>query len=296
MIGLTRERSLTSYSNHLVRPAQSKTSLSDVPLPVAMLLFTMLLPGELDFYIGTLRLSLQRIVLAAWLPRALSRLLGGKGSSIRGFDYLLIAAFTYYASTLLLKESLDKAIVTGGSMLLEALGGFLIARVYIQNQKQFLATIKLLFLLVMLLGLMAIPESLLLSRVVRNFAASLTGLPPWPPDESRLGLLRAMAVFDHPIHYGAFCAGVFGLVWFSEANLARRITRSALVAGAAFFSLSAAPLQGITFALGGALWERLTRHMPYRVWASIALITCLYAFAALLANRSPLKVFATSMV
>jgi len=37
---------------------------------------------------------------------------------------------------------------------LEAVGGFLIARAYIKNQAQFLATVKLLFILVMMLALM----------------------------------------------------------------------------------------------------------------------------------------------
>src|SRR5262245_22443335 len=108
MIGFTGDQPRT-HSNLLARPREARTSLSDVPVPVAMLLIAMLLPGEFDFNVGTLRLNCARIVLAIWLPIALTRFM-----SFRSFDYLFLAAFIYYASTLFIKEPFDKALATGG--------------------------------------------------------------------------------------------------------------------------------------------------------------------------------------
>lgn len=292
----TRVRPLDAYSPLLAGPRRAVARLVDVPLPVAILLLAIFFPGELDFMIGTLRLNCQRLVLMIWGPIAVVRLLQGREAKIRGFDLLLTGAFLYYALSALAKEPFDKAVVADGILLLETIGSYLIARVYIRNELQFRATVKLLFWIVVLLGVMAIPEAVSLNRWFRNLAGTLTGSPPWPPGETRMGLLRAMVVFDHPIHYGVFCASVFALVWFTERDNVKRVIRALLVVAATFFSLSSAPLLGICIVLAGALWESTTRRIPNRVWLTLTLIGSLYFLLALMTNRSPFRVFVTSFV
>lgn len=293
---VTRVRPLDAYSPLLAGPRRPVARLVDVPLPVAMLLLLMLVPGELDFTIGTLRLNCERLALLLLAPIAAVRFLQGKQVKPRGFDWLLLGAFCYYAFALLVKEQLDKSIAAAGILLLETVGTYLIARIYIRNEIQFQATVKLLFWIVLLMGILAIPESVSFNRWLRNAAAALSGAPMWPPGESRMGLMRAMVVFDHPIHYGIFCASVFALVWFCERRTLKRFICAALVAGAAFFSLSSAPLLGIGIVLAGAVWERTARRIPNRVWLSLTLIGSLYFLLALMTNRSPFRVFVTSFV
>jgi len=277
-------------------PWQPRARLANVPLAVALLLVTILLPREFDFTIAGLRLSCQRLVLIVWFPLALMRIVQGRGVKLRGFDLLFISAFTYYAIVVFAKEPLERAIVAGGIYFLEAVGGYLIARVYIRNEAQFLATVKLLFWMVFVAVTLAIPESLFGSHLARNIAAGLTGNAPPPLGESRLGLLRPYSVFDHPIHYGVFCVAVFSLIWFSEANLVRRLARAGLALLATIVSLSAGPIQGVILIMGGALWERLTRNIPSRAWATIVAGTILYLVVALLTKRSPFNILVSSFV
>jgi hypothetical protein len=296
MVGAIQARPLAAFSRPQSSFAQTRATLTHVPLPVALLLISVLLPGELDFYLGTIRLSCQRLVLIAFLPSAFMRMIAGKDASLRSFDVLFFCTFAYYVFATFVKEPADKAVVTGGILFLEGMGGYLIARAYIRDKVQFLSTVKLLFIIVLILAAMAIPESMFFQHFVKNLAARISGAPQWPPGESRLGLLRAMAVFDHPIHYGTFCASVFGLVWFTGAKLSNRLFRGGLVAAAAFFSLSAGPIQGIVFILMAALWERTTRQVPHRVWLTVILMSILYGFAALLTNRPPIKILITTFV
>jgi hypothetical protein len=274
----------------------SNASLTQLPLPVALLLLSMLLPGELDFHIGGLRLNCQRLVILAFLPVAIIRIFTRRGPALRTFDLLFIGAVTYYSFTYFLKVPLERALQSGGIMFLESIGGYMLARSYIRNAAQFFAVVKLLFLMVLVVGAFAIPETFLSSYFVRNGAAAMTGAAPLWPGETRLGFMRAMSVFDHPIHYGVFCTTVFGLAWFSEPDPVKRIWRALIIGGMACLSLSAGPLQGIVFVLAGALWEAVTRNIPNRVWLTVTIGSLLYLVMSLITKRSPLEILVTSLV
>jgi hypothetical protein len=273
---------------------QYRSILALVPLPVAILLLSFLLPGEFDFGVGTLRLNCRRLILIGYVPLALMQLVSQR--RLRSFDYLFVGAFVYYVLAVFIKEQFDKAAVTGGIIFLESAGSYLIARAYIKNEAQFAAMVKLLFALVVIMGFVAIPEALFGAHLTKNVAAEIAGSPSWPSTEWRYGLLRAMAMFDHPIHYGAFCAGVFGLAWYANDNVRERIIRATVIAMATFVSLSAGPLQGILVILAGACWERCTRHISRRVWWSIAFLVIGYFALFLIANRSPFMILLTNTV
>jgi len=279
-----------------VRRKLLRARLSDLPLPITLLLLALLLPPELDFYLGGLRLNCLRLILVLFLPPAIGRLLSSRGPKLRSFDFLLVGAFAYFALTFFLKQPLPMAIQSGGIVFLEGVGTYLITRAYIRNAYQFLAAVKLLFFMVLIAGAFAIPESILHSHFARDIAAAISGAPTISWGETRLGLLRAMSVFEHPIHYGVFCASVFGLVWFTQQDPARRIFLCSLIGGATFFSLSSAPLLGIGLILMGAVVERTTRNIPHRVWLMIALIALVYLLLSLVANRTPIEIIISTFV
>jgi hypothetical protein len=276
--------------------AMGRARLSWIPLPVAALLLAILLPPELDFAVGSVRLNCARVVLLVFLPVAVSRLLSGRLTKLRSYDYFFIGYLAWYALAVLLKEPLERAAQTGGIIFLEATSAYLLARAFVRDVRQFLSIVKTLFIAALVVGAFAIPESLLSSHIVRNTIGSLVGLPPITWVEVRAGLARAMSVFDHPIHYGAFCATVLALVWFVETNPVTRALRAALITIAAIFSFSAGPLQGIAVVFVGAIWEYTTRQLRNRVWLSIVAFATLYMLASLFTNRSPLKILVTTLV
>ncbi|HEY7552882.1 MAG TPA: hypothetical protein VH913_25580 [Hyphomicrobiaceae bacterium] len=289
-------RKLRKHSHRFAAPKALRARLSDIPLPVVALLLTIFLPPEFDFFFGPMRLNWQRVVLIICLPIAVSRLCSGRQLKLYSFDFLLVGAFAWYAFSIFIKEPFETALQSGGGIFLDAAGGYAIARAHIINARQFIATTKLLFILVLIAGALAIPESLFHEHFARNIVAALTGKPPITWIDTRLGLTRAMAVFDHPILLGAYSAAVFALLWFTEPHLLKRLFCCSLIAIAAFFALSSAPLLGLILILTGAVWERFTRQIPGRAWLTIAGIASLYLIASLFSNRSPLKVLATSLV
>lgn len=274
----------------------SRARITHLPLPVALLLLAMLLPSELDFKIGSARLSCLRVVLLVFLPVVMARVVTGRGPALRNFDLLFVGAFVWYALAIFWKEPFEKAVQSGGIVFIEAIGGYCLARFYIRNAYQVLAVVKLLFVMVLITGVLAMAESLLSVPIAHQIASSISGAPAMPRGETRLGLLRAMSVFDHPILYGAFCAGVFGLVWYTEPDPLKRLFRALLVMTAAFFCLSAAPLHGIALVLAGAIWERATSRVPARVWITVGCFALLYLFLLIAANRPPLVVLTTNFV
>lgn len=273
----------------------SAARLSDVPLPVAALLVTMLVPRELEFNIG-IALSLQRLVLLAVMPIALALLLSSRAVKLKVFDVLIVSAFAYYWFALFYKNPPGIAFQSGSSAFLEAVGGYVIARVYIRDDVRFLATAKLVFLLALAAGCAAMIESIFHVHWIKDLAVAITGVAPTQVTASRLGLMRAATTFDHPIHYGTFCASVFALAWFLERKASLRARRAAFLGLATFFSLTSAALLGVLLVLAGAVWERVTRGVPRRVWLTIAVSAVLYLLVSLIASRSPERILSTSFV
>ena len=275
--------------------ARARVRLSDVPVPVALLLLTMMVPRELEFQLGV-ALTPQRLVLLFFLPLAFLRLVTSRTVRLRSFDLLFIGAFAYFWLALFPKETLDKALQSGSSLFIEAVGGYLIARVYVRSSSQFRATVQLLFLLALMVGAAAAIESIFHTHWLKDLARSISGAPPTWVQETRMGLMRAAVTFDHPIHYGAFCAGVFALVWFVQRDVTARLACAALVSIAVFFSLSSAPLIAMCLVLAGAFWERATRSIPHRAWLTVGSIATVYSLMALLTDRSPARILSTSLV
>lgn len=275
-------------------PAADAVRLSDVPLPVLLLLVTMLVPRELEVNVG-IALTAQRLVLLVYLPIAMASLFSSRTVRLRSFDVLIVAAFAYFWLTLFTKEVLEKAIQSGSSQFLEAVGGYVIARVYIRTPTQFLAVVKLLFVLAMAAGAAAAVESIGHIHWLKNLAIALSGAGSISTDEVRLGFMRAAASFDHPIHYGTFCTAVMALCWYVERRSGVRVIKSIGLSLAAFFSLSSAAIVGCCLVLAGALLERATRSIPHRVWALIAGATGIYAVLLLVAKRSPASIIGTAL-
>ena len=268
-----RAQVAAGHPPRLLARASARVRLSDVPIPVALLLLTMMVPRELEFQLGV-ALTLQRLVLLFFLPLAFLRLFTSRTVTLRSFDLLLIGAFAYFWLALFPKETLDKALQSGSSQFIEGVGGYLIARGYVRTSTQFRATVKLLLLLVLVAGAAAAVESIFHKH----------WLKPTMTNDMRMGLVRAAVTFDHPIHYGVFCLGVFALIWFVERDVTARIARAALASIALFFSLSSAPITVTCLVLAGAFWERITRSIPHRVWVTNGALAVVYLSISLFAN------------
>lgn len=251
-----------------------------------------ILPTELSVNLFGLALIPVRVVLLAFFVPALAQLSRERDFRPQMFDYLLIFAIFWLLLSLCINSGFEKGIKYGGSLALEALGGYLLARAYVRNYTQFAQAVSFYFLFVLVAAAVAIPEAFLKIKVVHAWASALTGNPDVAvtSEAGRLGLERATSTFDHPILYGVFCATSMGFVWFLNYNNSTRWVRAAVIAFATFCSVSSAPLLAYAMAMGFVGWERWTRQINNRAAITITAAAACFLILQMFSNRSAVEV------
>jgi hypothetical protein len=277
--------------------------LKRVPLPIVLLIASLLCPTELSVYVAGLRLPPHRIALIILFPIAVYRMVMRPDIRIRSFDLAMVAynvatlaAYSYHGIQFIGPDlTPSNGTVYGGSVALEGLVGYLVARAWIRDIEQFRVVLRLLLAAVVVAGLIALPETLLGQNFAHDIMQGLTGYAHPRGIELRLGLTRAYGTFDHPILLGSFCASVLALSWYSVRPGAPRWGRAAIVVAATFTALSSAPL--LVCAVQGALigWDRLTRGIAKRATISVVALVVLYVAASMAMTRSPAAFIATGM-
>jgi hypothetical protein len=259
------------------------------PLPVTLAIFSFISPTEFSLEISDLRLSLHRVVFLVFIPFAVWRLLTRPDCRLQAYDIPFFGlaiwqtfAFSYHDGS--------SGFVFGGSWALESLGGYIIARAYIRDLETLQAAVRVVFCSIVVAGLLAMLDTLTGSYFIHEKLRQLLGGGPVPQVEFRKGIVRAGSTFDHPIHYGTYCASMFALVWMSEPEKTRRYIRAVVIAVAAMLSMSSAPLLSLGMQGGLMVWNKATASMTLRTPITLAIIAGLYVGAALVANRAPLQI------
>lgn len=264
------------------------------PTPIVFLIFCFLCPTEFSLFLGDIRLPPHRIALLLLVPFAVVQFLTRPDIRIRTFDWLFIAfggwlvmAYTYHGHG-------ASGFVYGGSLGLETSVSYLIARAWVRDVKTLQATLKVALVAISVAALIALPETLFGQIFTHDLLAKLTGYVHPTGVRTRLGFTRAFGTFDHPIHYGTFCAALLAMFWYSERQISSRIKRTTLVTGATFLGLSSAPILCLLVQGSLIFWERITRGIASRMWLTFAALACAYVAIDLLSNRSPAAIFATT--
>jgi hypothetical protein len=263
--------------------------LKDVPLPVLCLIIGIIAPFELSLYLGSIRLPPHRIAILLFVVPAVYRLIAQRHLRTTAFDVLFFLYAAWTAGVLIKHEGLGSGGEFGGALALESFGGYAIARAYIRDERSFVATIRLLFGAMFVVGAIALIESVSGELFLRSWLQKLTGVYYRIKIEERLGLTRATAVFEHPILYGTFCASLFSFAWFLSRSYVGKGMCSGIVAGSTFLSLSSAPLLCIMVQFTMIVWEKLSRPLRYRAAITIVLAVITYAIVEIASNRSAIE-------
>lgn len=265
------------------------------PLPVALLIVAFLCPTEFSLYLESLRLPPHRVALALLVPIALWKLATQRRLKMRAFDIAFLAFNVWTIGVFMMHQGSSEGLIYGGSLALEGLGGYLVARVWIRDAATFDTVLRTMALAIAAAALIALPETLFGQTFTHDLLQRLTGYVHPTAVETRLGLTRAYGSFDHPIHYGTFCAALLSMFWFAARSNRQRRKRIALLCGATFLGLSSAPILCLVLQGTMLLWERLTRGTSNRTLMALTALTGLYIGAALVMTRSPINVIATGM-
>src|SRR5690606_24191510 len=110
---------------------------------------------------------------------------------IRSFDVLFLLYAAWTTGAYAWHSGGQEGLVYGGSLALESLAGYLIARAWLRDLETFLATLKVLVVAVAVAGLIALPETLLGQLFTHDLLRALTGYEHPTGIEQRLGFTRA---------------------------------------------------------------------------------------------------------
>jgi len=271
-----------------------KKSRVSAPWPILLVIASFLAPSELSLYLGGLRLPPHRVALLLLVPIAISRMISRHDVKIRAFDWVFVV-YNVWTLGVFMHHAHHEGMVFGGSLALESLGGYLVARAWIRDLDQFLAAFKLLMLAVIAAGLVALPEMLFGQHITHDLLQGVTGYTHPRAIENRLGLTRAYGTFDHPIHLGTFSASLMALAWYSVATPATRNARIAVIAMSTLTALSSAPMLCVGLQVAFLMWDRITRGTRNRIGMTLSLLAGLYIIATLISTRSPIMFIATGM-
>jgi hypothetical protein len=270
-------------------------AVTKTPGPVIFLIVAFLCPTEFSIYVGGLRIPPHRLALLLLLPLALWRLLTQKNLKFRSFDAALLLFEIWTVGIFTFHHGTDVGLVNGGSLAVDGLGSYLVARVWVRDTAIFQATLKTIGTAIAIAALIALPEALFGQIFTHDALKALTGYYHPTGVETRLGLTRAYGTFDHPIHYGTFCAALLAMFWYAETSAFKRHRRAALLVGATFLGLSSAPILCLGLQTAMLVWERLTRGLAHRTPITLAILAGLYIGAATVMSRSPINFVATGM-
>jgi|HigsolmetaAR202D_1030399.scaffolds.fasta_scaffold02511_3 hypothetical protein len=275
--------------------ARATAALRWCPFWVAMLLLTLALPTEFSFHLGSLRLTPYRLVLIATFVPCLLRLLSGQAGPLRIVDTLMFAHIGWCFIVIAVHHGEAVALESGGIRMLEVLGAYLIARVYVTDERSFRGMLAVAFLVLVLIAPLVVLESLTGFHLIKEVAARIMGVPFYSGIDQRFGLSRAFGPFDHPILLGVFAASMVGVSWMTALPRLgqprrRRLPTLAAVAGA-MVSLSSGALAALSIQLCLLLWERFTRGVAGRWKILTGLFVAAYTAVDLLSNRSGYHVF-----
>ncbi len=269
---------------------KSNDSITNLPLPIALLLISLVLPVELSFYAGELLITPARVVLLFSAFPLINKLF--KGGSFKIFDYLLSAFVLWITVSYAYNHGAAKAIEGGGVLGLEILASYFIARVYISDTEKLAATIRLALLILTVMLPFVVVESIIGKHFIHDFFRALTGFQYPMTYEVRLGFMRASGSFNHPILLGVFSSSLLGLVWylFGRRGKFGGFHKAAILTAVTLTTLSSAPILLLILQVFAIAWNRLAGGFKWRWKLIAAAFAGLYVFLMFWSPYSPLIV------
>lgn len=221
---------------------------------LAMLfVLSIFIPVEFHYLLGTLRIETYRVVLGLALVYGLVNIT----VILKKADIIdiLLFFFTILASaSLIYNHGLQKGIESSGILIIEILGSFYLARLFITTPKAYYQVNVWFATILAVLVIFSLYEALAKHRILHEWAKNITGHDSldyrlYTHYYIRMGIMRTTNLFAHPILYGTIGAIFFPFIIlltmykFKISNLLKSI---AIFVGMVS-TLSSAPLLSVAF-------------------------------------------------
>ncbi len=258
-------------------------------IPLFMLCLS--LPSELSINLGSIKLPTYRLICLVLLVSAISQMARVQTRKTKAIDNFMILYTVWCVISLLVNHGIG-VWQFAGMTAIETLGPYCLARALIQNSDDFRHWVRCYLKVIIFIFPFALYETLFGEHLLRDLARAVTGYGPLAGRPERLGLTRAFGPFEHPIHYGVFCAVMLGLV---SALGAKSLKRVCFLVAAVGCSLSSGPLLAASVQIGLKLWDRMTKTVTRR-WRLLGILSlATYIAIDILSNRTPFHVIVTYM-
>ena len=283
----TSRPAVSRRQNIILRQAEKKKT----SWPVFLFLTALVVPWVIP--VGTLRMSLYRIVLVVMVLPCLGMWMAGKAGRIRIADIALLLFWFWCTLSFIVVNGAALTTQSSGILFVETAGAYLLARCYVRDADDFYKMVQLLFRIVVILLPFAIVECVTGQNILRDLFAAILPTQQDPVEAGRLGLSRAYSVFDHPILFGVCISSIFALIHLVlgyQQSFFRRTLRTGIVGVTTFCSLSSGPLIALTVQGLLLLWNWLLRGTKIRWKILIGLLVFIDILIELFAKRSALEI------
>jgi O-antigen ligase len=241
-------------------------------------------PATMTIYVGGAKFIPGRIVICLFLVPALLELFR-KGRHLAAVDaFACLASAWMIAATL---QADQESWSSAAAMVLEFLGGYLVARAYFFGEAALRTFVHVLKRIAVIVILLAIVDHLAGRMVTYNAIASLWGLPTFNP-EFRNGLLRAFSTFPHPILYGTFCVVSGTIFLYSERTLSRRILYAGWCFLGCILAMSSAPLLSFMMVIATYCYDVFLRRYRWR-WQALIIALSLFLLLIFVTTNKPVS-------
>ena len=285
--------SITAHMTELSPAAArvSRPATDRLPFPVVIFLFAIIVPLIVD--LGTLRLSVYRLVLLLVFVPSLLIWISGRAGRIRWADLMVVLMVFWMGVSHVHHFGFSAAIEPVGMIVLEHLGAYLLGRSYIRSGGAFRKMSWVAFVTCLILLPFGLYESLTADNLYLSLWSRLGDVPADVYKEPRLGLDRFQGPFDHPILPGVFATPILGLVCYVlgyQRGTVSVMMLSIVVFVTGFLCVSSGPLSALFVQLGLIIWNKVLRRVESRWWILLGLSVTAYIIVDILSNRKPIVV------
>ena len=211
------------------------------------------IPVEFHYLVGSLRLELYRVVLALALIYSIINI----NEILKKADLIDVLLFFFAilaSASLIYNHGLKDGIESAGILIIEVLGAFYLARLFITTPKAYYKINMWFVTILSLLVIFSLYEAFAKHRILHEIAKNITGHDAldyrlYTHYYIRMGIMRTTNLFAHPILYGTIGAIFFPFIVllvafrFKISNLLKAI---AILVGMVS-TLSSAPLLSVAF-------------------------------------------------
>ena len=251
------------------------------PFAVTAFLIAIVVPLQVSLG-GTVITSVRVVVLLAILPLAFG-LFTGRYGRVLPIDWLFLV-HTIWIGISLGVTTPQQAVSQFGSVGSEFFGGYLIGRCLIRDREGFIAMVRL------VLGLLVVLFPFVVVEMVTGRPPIVELLNKLPVLSSvgttytntRMGLERVQGVFPHPIHFGLFCSSLFAIAFTGlngTVSTVQRIFLTILVSFGTFASLSSGALLPMILQAALIGWGIALRGVPRR-WLILGVL-CMVGYTVI---------------